>query len=174
MLDCEGTLACDLALAKDKLDYVSVGPHVQTDDPRDARRMIRSLCAQRDIDVVLHPHMLGRYQLYDDAAAGRRFFREIVHMIRDSGKVIECADITMISRYFAHQRWPPINIETYPIFLEEVARAEAAFTIGSDAHNETKEWDGEIVPWFGYTQETVKVLRAAGARDENLWLPESL
>ncbi len=170
VLDCEGALACDLALAKEKLDYVSVGPHVMSDNPTDALRMIRSLCEKPDIDVILHPHMLGAHQLYDDAAGARRFFREIVHMIRDAGKVVECPSIAMITRYFTKQQWPAINIDTYPIFLEEAAHCGVAFTVGSDAHNETKDWGGEVVPWFGHNEETIRLLRDAGIDESKLWL----
>jgi len=77
----------------------------------------------------------------------------------------------MITRFFTHQQWPSINIDTYPIFLEEVAHSGVAFTVGSDAHNETKDWDGDVVRWFGRTEETVQILRDAGIDESKLWLP---
>ena len=58
----------------------------------------------------------------------------------------------------------------YEVFIREIVRSGCLFTLGSDAHNETRWFDNDR-PWFGYLEETIALLRKYGVDESNLWLP---
>jgi len=171
VMDSEGRLAVDAAQANQVLDFVSVGPHALSNDADQARKMVLALTENPDITVLLHPHVLGCAGTWIELQDPDEFYREIVGAIVASGKVIECPDIVMLTSYAERCGQSEQTIaHNYRAFLKHVASQSALFTLGSDAHNE-RMWWYDNRRWFGNVEETAKLLREYGAREENLWVP---
>ncbi|MCD6510430.1 MAG: PHP domain-containing protein [Thermoprotei archaeon] len=180
VIDHECRLAADLDLAKKLLGYISVSLHYNPkwsgkagyDLIEDAVSMTIRLLEEPDITVILHPHMID-VAYYAGKPVTRSAFREFIEVAVDNKKVLEIPELSMVRAYYCDVlKWLPSSEvkKQYEVFIREIVRSGCLFTLGSDAHNETRWFDNDR-PWFGYLEETIALLRKYGVDESNLWLP---
>ena len=188
VVNSKGELLGDTRKVKPLLDVIAVGAAQYKDQSKrlkediyeDVRDMVVNLCKREDIELLLHPQIVGQS---GELGLNKRpypveYYHEMMKAAKENDKVVECVSIQMLRPYIKFRvkegEWNFYEkklMEDYTHYIQAVIKNGVKFTIGTDAHNRLLSPKMGNLPWFGVTGETVNLLRKHGVDEDNLWIP---
>lgn len=189
VLNSKAELQGDIRKVRPLLDVIAVAAaqykdkskQLKEDIYEDARDMVINLCKNKDIELLLHPQVVGQCGKIglDKRPYPVEYYHQMMQAVKENNKVVECTSIQILRSYMKFRVkdeernfYEKKSIEDYTHYIQAIIKNEVKFTIGTDAHNRLLPPKYDSLPWFGVTDETISLLMKCGVNENNLWIPE--
>lgn len=185
VLNSNGDMAADPALAAGMLDYVSSAvshygapgaEQLRPDIVDDTVAMIEALCRTPEVTMIMHPQIVyGRCVEKIDGVVGPDVYDAAMKAVAAAGKVIDFPSVDLSLDYLRILGFEADKLshaaESFRNFARALVRRKCLLAPGSDAHNVL--WGDGVTPWLGNSGASWELLTSAGFDEGRLWYFEN-